>query len=106
MKKIYLMGILLSNGFAYTQPIGSPPATNTNARASAAWYRGGNELIGNGNNIFGTRWKSDIYIMTDNRYIAQFTSENGLNTAIFGHLTSISKLNNIPHLKTIKKHQY
>lgn len=78
MRKIYLMGVLLSSGLAFAQPVGSPPANNTNAQAAAAWYRGGNNPT-SPNNIFGTLWNSDIWITTNNRYIAKFSTNNGLN---------------------------
>lgn len=64
--KILLIGFLVSSSVVYAQtaPQGNPPAPNTNARAAAAWYRGGNNLIGNGSNIFGTLWNSPIYTQT------------------------------------------
>ena len=67
MRKIYLMGVLLSSGLAFAQPVGSPPANNTNAQAAAAWYRGGNNPVGSAgtNNIFGTMWNSPIYTVTN-----------------------------------------
>ena len=49
-------------------PTGNAPANNTTAQALAAWYRGGNALINGNNNIFGKRWNSGIYTMTDNQY--------------------------------------
>ena len=49
-------------------PTGNTPANNTTAQALAAWYRGGNALINGNNNIFGTRWNSGIYTMTNGQY--------------------------------------
>lgn len=55
--------------YAQTAPQGNPPAPNTNARAAAAWYRGGNNFGGGvnppGANIFGTMWNSPIYTVTN-----------------------------------------
>ena len=50
--------------FSQAPPQGNPPANNTNARAAAAWYRGGNLFENNPANIFGTLWNSPIYTQT------------------------------------------
>ena len=52
--------------FSQTVPTGAPPAPNTNARAAAAWYRGGNTAT-SPNNIFGTMWNSPIYTYSDSQ---------------------------------------
>jgi hypothetical protein len=78
MKKHVLLGSMLL-GLAmnnlWSQPIGynTPFATNSTnviTTANAAWYRGGNGNSGPaGNaNIFGTKWNSPIYTITDNQY--------------------------------------
>lgn len=67
---------------------GSPPpsyATNPSmaiTNANFAWYRGGNNLGGpaGGNNILGTRWASDIWIMTNNIVTARFTQGDVLTS--------------------------
>jgi hypothetical protein len=70
MKQINLLvGTLLisSSIFAQLPPQGSPPANNVNAKANAAWYRGGNFPLGTtppDANIFGTMWNSPIYTYT------------------------------------------
>jgi hypothetical protein len=72
MKKIKLKflaaSIFLSISAIAQPPTGTPPATNTAARAAAAWYRGGNFPIGStppGANIFGTMFNSPIYTYTN-----------------------------------------
>lgn len=62
------IGFCLTTYLAFCQlpPSGNPPATNTNARAAAAWYRGGNTSSGNNDNIFGTLWNSPIFTRTAN----------------------------------------
>lgn len=66
--KILLAGFLISSCVvnAQTPPQGTPPAPNTNARAAAAWYRGGNTAT-TPNNIFGTAagFNSPIYTVTN-----------------------------------------
>ncbi|NBX79003.1 MAG: hypothetical protein EBQ94_01255, partial [Flavobacteriales bacterium] len=66
-KKILFSLFSLTSYLAYSQPIGSPPPNNasTATLASSAWYRGGNNPVNNANNIFGTRWNSGIYTMTN-----------------------------------------
>ena len=56
---------LTSVTYAQQAPQGIPPANNTNAQASAAWYRGGNTAT-TPNNIFGTLagFNSPIYTQT------------------------------------------
>ncbi|MEN9303800.1 MAG: hypothetical protein RL264_2229 [Bacteroidota bacterium] len=78
MKKYFIIGLMLV-GIAlnnlWSQPIGynTPIATNSTnviTTANAAWYRGGNNAgstPGNAN-IFGTRWNSGIYTITDNQF--------------------------------------
>lgn len=70
-------------------PTGNIPNSNTNDRAASAWYRGGNTPVGSAasNNIFGTRWQSDIFIMTNSFNIAQFTHGSILSsvTSDFGN---------------------
>ena len=65
----------LASNKLWSQPIGynTPLATNgTNVltTANTSWYRGGNQNNGPaGNaNIFGTRWNSGIYTMTNGQY--------------------------------------
>jgi len=70
MKKITIIAAMLLSVSAFAQepPQGVPPATNTNARAVAAWYRGGNNAVGTtppDANIFGTMWNSPIYTYTN-----------------------------------------
>lgn len=87
MKNIlFLLSTLLLGSIGYSQT-GSPPpfyASNPNQailNANFAWYRGGNNLGGQAgsNNILGTRWASDIWIMTNNAVTARFSHNNGLN---------------------------
>ncbi len=67
-KLLSLIGLLqVTTIIAQTTPQGVPPSNNTNDRAAAAWYRGGNNAIGTtppGANIFGTLWNSPIYTQT------------------------------------------
>jgi hypothetical protein len=88
MKKLLITGsiaLLVTNVLGQ---IGNPPplATNPNmavTNANAAWYRGGNNAIGTNPsdaNIFGTRWQSNIYVMTNNRTIAEFTHDDQLTS--------------------------
>ncbi len=73
------------NLFGFSQT-GFPPPVATNpstavTNANAAWYRGGNFPVGTspaGANIFGTRWASDIWIMTNNEVTSFFSHNNGL----------------------------
>ena len=78
MKKYFLISSMLfgivSNDL-WSQPIGftTPLATNASnviTTANAAWYRGGNQNNGPaGNaNIFGTKWNSPIYTITNDQY--------------------------------------
>lgn len=89
--KIKTLTILIGLSTSYTlaQPIGLPPNTgypNTPSQAvtnaNFACYRGGNNSGGpaGGNNIFGTRWNSDIWIMTNNTIKARFTHNNDLSS--------------------------
>lgn len=68
-KKMSVITFSLTSFMALSQspPQGNPPSNNTNARAAAAWYRGGNSLVGNANNIFGTAtgFNSPIYTVTN-----------------------------------------
>jgi len=59
--------------------------TSFTSISQANWQKGGNTIAGGTNSSIGTKWNSDFYIMTNNRFIAQFTSGNGLNTAIVGN---------------------
>jgi hypothetical protein len=85
MKKIILIVSILSTiRFSFAQT-GSPPAlatnpTTTQVASNFAWYRGGNNPTGPAgtNNIFGTRWASDIWIMTNSTNIARFTHNQSL----------------------------
>jgi hypothetical protein len=95
MKKIkILITSILFGGAAFSQPIGNPPANNTNARAAAAWYRGGNNIGGTnpvGANIFGTMWNSPIYTHTNgiNRMIVngdKTPTLNGFNVNTSGYV--------------------
>ncbi len=68
-----LFGIVSND--LWSQPIGftTPLATNASnviTTANAAWYRGGNQNNGPaGNaNIFGTKWNSPIYTITNDQY--------------------------------------
>ncbi|MCC7332731.1 MAG: hypothetical protein IT232_09000, partial [Flavobacteriales bacterium] len=86
MKKIVIVAAMLlsANLFAQTNPQGTPPPNNTNAKANAAWYRGGNFAVGTtppSANIFGTMWNSPIYTYTNgvNRMIV-----NGDRSATIG----------------------
>jgi hypothetical protein len=85
MKTKILISALLIAGYSKGQ-IGTPPTVATTPPtavtvANAAWYRGGNDLGGNaaGNNIFGTRWASNIWITANNELTAFFSHNNGLN---------------------------
>lgn len=64
----------------YTTPFANTPAQAVTT-ANAAWYRGGNFNTGpaGNSNVFGTLWNSDIWITTNKRYIAKFSTNNGLN---------------------------
>jgi hypothetical protein len=99
MKKYFIIGLMLV-GIAlnnlWSQPIGynTPIATNSTnviTTANAVWYRGGNNNTGPaGNaNIFGTRWNSGIYTITDNQYRMKLNATvsygvNGFNTTDLG----------------------
>jgi hypothetical protein len=61
------LGFEAYNLKAQQGPTGNVPANNTTAQAAAAWYRGGNNNGNGNNNIFGTRWNSGIYTITDNQ---------------------------------------
>jgi len=85
MKKI-ILGFVCSIiiGVTYSQtgtppPFASNPAT-TQTAANWAWFRGGNNAGSSAgtNNIFGTRWASDIWIMTNSTNIARFTHNQSL----------------------------
>jgi len=66
--------------FSQTAPQGNPPASNTNARAAAAWYRGGNNPT-SPDNIFGTMWNSPIYTYTNGiGSFATYTVQSCQNT--------------------------
>ncbi|MDT8412197.1 MAG: hypothetical protein RQ875_07045 [Vicingaceae bacterium] len=85
MKKIKILVLsFLLGGFTYGQgPIGNPPANNVNAKANAAWYRGGNFIGGTtppGANIFGTMWNSPIHIFTSSTHRATWTTNNSLSS--------------------------
>jgi len=67
--------------FSQTAPQGNPPANNTNARAAAAWYRGGNTPT-TPNNIFGTMWNSPIYTYTNGQPASKLNGT--INYAING----------------------
>ncbi len=91
-----LIGVLALSGltFSQTNPQGNPPPNNTNARARAAWYRGGNNFGQNnppGANIFGTMWNSPIYTYTNG---IQRTTLLGTTTANIGG----TNYNNSGHL--------
>jgi hypothetical protein len=70
MKRLFLfiLGLSVFNTKAQQAPTGNVPANTTLAQANAAWYRGGNNLGTIPNNIFGTRWNSGIYTITDNQF--------------------------------------
>lgn len=87
--KIKILTILtgLSTGYTFAQSIGSPPLEATNPSTAVttsnfAWYRGGNNPGGSAgfNNILGTRWNSDIWIMTNSTIKARFTHNNVLSS--------------------------
>lgn len=64
-------------------PYNTPFANNPNqavTTSNTAWYRGGNFPGGNtgANNILGTRWASDIWLMTNNKVLGSFTHNNAL----------------------------
>ena len=93
MKKILIFGSSILLSVSSSAQIGTPPpggfATNPNQAvnfANYAWYRGGNIPTGPAgfNNIFGTRWASNIFIMTNSTTIAEFTHNNQL-TSISGN---------------------
>jgi hypothetical protein len=77
---LIILFLVARNLSAQSVPQGIPPNTNTADRAISAWYRGGNNPIGpaGANNIFGTRWASDIWIMTNSTNIARFTHNQSL----------------------------
>ncbi|NBX79316.1 MAG: hypothetical protein EBQ94_02885 [Flavobacteriales bacterium] len=64
----FILGLSVLNIKAQQAPTGNVPANNSTAQSASAWYRGGNNFVGNGNNIFGTRWNSGIYTMTNGQY--------------------------------------
>jgi len=72
MKKIptletaVLLLAISSSMSAQMLPTGSPPIPTTSQQALNAWYRGGNNPTPNFNNIFGTRFGSGIFTITDN----------------------------------------
>jgi len=63
--------------FSQTAPQGNPPASNTNARAAAAWYRGGNNPT-SPDNIFGTMWNSPIYTYTNGIGRTRYNRSNAI----------------------------
>ena len=65
---LFILGLSVFSSVAQQAPIGNVPANTTTAQANAAWFRGGNNLGTIPNNIFGTRWNSGIYTITDNQY--------------------------------------
>jgi len=65
---LFILGLSMFNIKAQQAPTGNVPASNTTAQALAAWYRGGNNNSTGSNNIFGTRWNSGIYTMTNGRF--------------------------------------
>ncbi|RMA65880.1 tail fiber domain-containing protein [Ulvibacter antarcticus] len=72
--------------FSQTDPQGTPPGTNTSARAAAAWYRGGNNFgntIPRGANIFGTMWNSPIYTYTNG--VSTMKLNGDISYPISGH---------------------
>ena len=66
LKLLCLLGITSLTTYSQT-PTGTPPPPFTAPQAASAWYRGGNSLITNVNNIFGTMWNSPIYTHTNNK---------------------------------------
>jgi hypothetical protein len=75
-----VLTIILSitfDGLSQQAPTGAPPANNTTSQASTGWYRGGNALINNANNIFGTLWNSPIYVQTSGLNRVTFFSTQG-----------------------------
>jgi len=77
-----LFNLLIFAPFAIFGQTGSAPSNSasTGTLAGSAWYRGGNNAggIAGANNIFGTRWASDIWIMTNSTNIARFTHNQSL----------------------------
>ena len=84
MKKVLLLLVnLILTNYLFSQALGTPPTNNPSSQAQSAWYRGGNFPINAnppGANILGTRWASDIWIMTNNNSIARFTQSNALSS--------------------------
>jgi len=68
---LFILALSVFSAIAQQAPTGNAPANTTTAQAVAAWYRGGNNNGNGSNNIFGTRWNSGIYTMTDNQYRMQ-----------------------------------
>jgi hypothetical protein len=77
-----LFNLLIFAPFAIFGQTGSAPSNSasTGTLAGSAWYRGGNNAGSSAgtNNIFGTRWASDIWIMTNSTNIARFTHNQSL----------------------------
>jgi hypothetical protein len=90
---LFITGILALNLTAQQSPTGIPPANNTIPQAAAAWYRGGNNLIGNANNIFGTKWNSGIYTITDDFF--RMKLNGNVNYGINGYTNVANPANNI-----------
>ena len=85
MKRLFIiiLSFFVFNSKAQQAPTGNVPANNTTAQALAAWYRGGNALINGNNNIFGTRWNSGIYTMTNGQY--RMKLNGSVNYAVNGY---------------------
>ena len=103
--KLFIVGtiiVLNSNGWTQT---GNPPAsyaTNPSeavTNANFAWYRGGNNPGGQAafNNILGTRWPSNIYIMTNNTVTSEFT-QGGQLTSFSGNSGDGLRIRNLTPL--------
>jgi hypothetical protein len=76
MKRIFILiflGLEALNLKAQQAPTGNVPANNPTSQAGSAWYRGGNSntTLAGTNNIFGTRWNSGIFTMTNWQYRMQ-----------------------------------
>lgn len=84
MKKIFFLASLLFIESQISAQIGTAPSNSAGSStlAGSAWYRGGNLAGGTAgnNNIFGTRWASDIWIMTNSQNRARFTHGSALTS--------------------------
>lgn len=79
--------ILFFGCSVFAQTTNDPSGNSSGTTSQQYWSRGGNNSQNGTNNVFGTRWNSDIWIMTNNQFTGRFTQGNILSsvTADFGN---------------------